>query len=309
MQRRVVAKWRPALALVLGGTLAAVFFLPLIGVGYFRFAGSVLGWAETSWMIGWMALIATILLGYLLWRLVLSPVKQLTQYARAVARGATPPTSPDHFGTPEFSQLGGAVLQMSQTLQGRADVLRSYADHVTHELKSPLSVVSGAAELLAEPNLSDTDRAALVARISDASIRMADLLSAQRALAAAQDPMPAGTCILSDVVASCEVATDGTVPINPDVMRIVIGHLAGNARAHGAVKITLTHQGDSILIADNGPGISAGNKDRIFDPFFTTRRESGGTGMGLPIVRRMLAAQGAQIDLIDGPGAQFEIRF
>ena len=58
MSRRVIRKWRPPLAFVLGGTLAAVFFLPLIGIGYFRIAGGVLGWAETSWMIGWMAFAA-----------------------------------------------------------------------------------------------------------------------------------------------------------------------------------------------------------------------------------------------------------
>ncbi len=74
MSRRVIRKWRPPLALVLGGTLAAVFFLPLVGIGYFRVAGGVLGWAETAWMIGWMALVATTILGVLLWRLVLHPV-------------------------------------------------------------------------------------------------------------------------------------------------------------------------------------------------------------------------------------------
>ena len=68
---------------------------------------------------------------------------------------------------------------MAETLQGRADVLRSYADHVTHELKSPLSVISGAAELLSDPELPVVDRAALVARVLEASARMAALLAAR----------------------------------------------------------------------------------------------------------------------------------
>lgn len=81
MRRRVIAKWRPALGLALGGTLVAVFVLPLLGVGYFRVAGGVLGWAEASWMIGWMAFFAATILGVLLWRLVLRPVQNLTRYA------------------------------------------------------------------------------------------------------------------------------------------------------------------------------------------------------------------------------------
>ena len=308
MSRRVIVKWRPPLWFVIAGTLAAVFMLPLLGIAYFRVAGGVLGWAETSWLIGLMAFLVTAILGFLLWRLVLRPVEALTTYAKGVAEGGAA-DAPLHFGTPEISQLGAAVGRMHTVLQARTDTLRSYADHVTHELKSPLSVISGAAELLADPQLPPTDRAALVERVSEASVRMAALLEAQRALAAAQDPMPAGTCLLSDVAQGVTVDVDGPVPINAAAMRLVIGHLASNARAHGAGRVTMVHQGDNVLFYDDGSGISLGNRDRIFDPFFTTRREAGGTGMGLPIVRRMLAAQGARIALTDGPGAHFVISF
>ena len=61
--------------------------------------------------------------------------------------------------------------------------------------------------------------------------------------------------------------------------------------------------------SDDGEGISPGNRARIFEPFFTTRREAGGTGMGLQIVRSMLAAHGGSIALKDSAaGAAFEIR-
>lgn len=307
MPRRVIAKWRPPLALVLGGTLAAVFFLPMIGIAYFRVAGGVLGWAETAWMIGWMAFVATVVLGFLLWRLVLRPVRALTAYAEAHDDAV----APTHFGTPEFSVLGQAVLDMTATLNGRAAVLRSYADHVTHELKSPLTVVRGAAELLGDPRLAAADRELLLSGIRDATDRMEALLDSQRALARAQEPMPTGDCRLSEVLEEHDVTlvADGIVPVSREVMALVATHLIGNARAHGAKLVRFDLKGDKLIISDDGPGISPGNRDRVFDPFFTTRRETGGTGMGLPIVQRMLRAQGAEIMLLDQPGAVFEIRF
>lgn len=308
MSRRVARKWRPPLAFVLGGTLAAVFCLPLIGIAYFRVAGGVLGWAETSWMIAWMAFVATVILGYFLWRLVLLPVRALTVYAQTGGEADTP----THFGTPEFSELGEAVLGMTATLRGREAVLRSYADHVTHELKSPLTVLRGAAELLDDPNLPAQDRTKMLANIKDAANRMEALLDGQRALAQAQEPMPAGECHLSLVLADFDQVAwpvDGMVPLPAAAMELVATHLVGNALLHGASKVTFDLQNNKLIVSDDGPGISDGNKDRIFDPFFTTRRSDGGTGMGLPIVRRMLNAQGAEITLVSGPGAVFEITF
>ncbi|WP_400083607.1 sensor histidine kinase [Yoonia sp. R78084] len=308
MPRRVIRKWRPPLALVLGGTLAAVFFLPLIGIGYFRVAGGVLGWGETSWMIGLMAFVATVILGVLLWRLVLQPVRALTAYARN--EGAS--DAPTHFGTPEFSQLGEAVLEMTAVLRGRETVLRSYADHVTHELKSPLTVIQGAAELLEDPDLEAADRVQLLRGIRENTARMEALLDGQRALARAQDVIAPGECLLSDVVGDigpAVVLTDGLVPLPRDVMDVVARHLVGNALAHGAKTISFDYQVTHIVVQDDGAGISAGNRDRIFDPFFTTRRDAGGTGMGLPIVRQMLETQGASIRLLDAPGAVFRISF
>ena len=63
-----------------------------------------------------------------------------------------------------------------------------------------------------------------------------------------------------------------------------------------------------VTISDNGEGVSPSNRSQIFDSFFTTRREAGGTGMGLAIVRAMLDAHGGAIRLIDSEaGTAFEL--
>lgn len=306
MSRRIIRKWRPPLALVLGGTLAVVFALPLIGIGYFRVAGGILGWAETVWMIAAMALVATVVLGALLWRLVLRPVRTLTTFAQS--EGATDP--PIHFGTPEFSQLGHSVLTMTEALRGREAVLRSYADHVTHEFKSPLSAIRGAAELLESNTLSAADRHKLFKNINAATSRMDDLLDQQRIFAQAHEPHEDGSCLLSDVASAIPhtyVEADGSVPVSAELLQIVLEHLVSNAMTNGATQVRLRIVDEALVVADDGRGISAANRERIFAPFFTTNRDGGGTGMGLAIVRRLLAAHGARIQLSNTATTQFVI--
>ena len=63
------------------------------------------------------------------------------------------------------------------------------------------------------------------------------------------------------------------------------------------------------VVADDGKGISKGDRARIFQPFFTGNRERGGTGLGLPIARSLLAATGGTIELeAGGKGAAFVLR-
>ncbi|MEP1537906.1 MAG: HAMP domain-containing sensor histidine kinase [Paracoccaceae bacterium] len=304
-------KWRPPLALVIGGTLAALLSVPLVGIGYFRLEGNILGWGETTWLLGWIVFAATSVLAFLLWRLVLRPIWSLTHYARARLHGedAIPPT---HFGTPELHALGTAVTEMSAALQARANSLRAYADHVTHELKSPLTSLRGSAEMLQTTDDANT-RATLIDNINRASLRMEQLLEHLQAHAKASQSAGQGTCQLSDVAKNlnkCVVEIDGQIPLAEQDISTVLQHLHQNALAHGATSLSLTVEPGVLLVADNGTGIAAGDRDRVFDPFFTTRRDTGGTGMGLNIVQTLLQARGARIALKDVPaGTCFQITF
>ena len=238
--RGIVSKWRPPLALVIGGTLAAVLSLPIIGIVYLRLAGDILGWAETAWLIGWMAVIATAVLGFLLWRLVLRPIYALTRYARAMKAGGDT-TAPDHFGTPELSALGASVMAMGDSLHNRAEGMRAYANHVTHELKSPLTAIVGAAELLHDsPGPKDT--VALAETISGASARMQVLLDDLARHAQASEPAGFGRSTLSDALAALEmpvpvtIAQDAALPLIAEDVRTVLTQLVRNAAEHGATE-------------------------------------------------------------------------
>ncbi len=320
MSRRISQKWRPSLALILGLTVAAVLALPIAGILASRIVGSRIGFFEAQLIFGAIIVLLAGLMGWVLWRILYGPIRALSARAEGIKRGTEDALEPmEHYGTQEMHALGQSMLDMGRVLQGREAVLRSYADHATHELKSPLTVVRGAAELLAEGGLSPEDQTRMIARIESAAGRMAKLLDAQRALARAQEPLGEGVAQISDALASLRpehkeleirLVSDGNLPLPVEQLRLVLGHLLGNAAAHGATQVTFRATSRTLEVADNGPGVSDGNRSRVFDPFFTTRREAGGTGMGLAIVRRMLEAHGGQIALAsEGPGARFVITF
>ena len=320
MSRRISDKWRPSLALILGATVAAMLALPVVGILGSRAIGREIGYLQAQFLFGALILIASVGLGWVLWRILYGPIRALSRRADAIKRGAEGALEPlQHYGTQEMQMLGQSMLDMGRVLQGREAVLRSYADHATHELKSPLTVVRGAAELLAEGGLSEEDQARLIGRIETAASRMAALLDAQRALARAQEPLGQGKAPLGHVVeglrrehAGLTIRCEGDVvlPLPVEQLQLVLGHLFGNAAVHGAGAVTVLARPDGFDVADDGPGVSPGNRGRVFDPFFTTRREAGGTGMGLAIVRRMLEAHGGEIALGESEtGARVEIRF
>lgn len=310
MQRGITAKWRPSLALVLACTLAVILCLPLAGILVIRELYEVIGYRESVGLVAIGVLVVAIYVGWVLWRILLRPISALVDAVDVMRAGKDTAPLP-HYGTSEMRALGQAMLDMGAALEGRATVLRTYADHVTHELKSPLTVVGGAAELLEDPSLPAGERTKLITKISKAADRMTQLLDAQRALAHAQEPMPTGVCTLYDLDLpdGVNITSDAQIPLSKEVLQLVLGHLIGNAFRHGAQTVTLNGAPDMLVISDDGAGISDGNRARIFDPFFTTCRNEGGTGMGLPIVERMLAVQGARIILRDTPGAVFEISF
>ncbi|MBD3665759.1 ATP-binding protein [Sulfitobacter aestuariivivens] len=314
MSQQVRRKWRPPLALIIIGAMAGIVALPVIGIAYFRLAGNILSSRETVLVLLGLAIVAAAILGYLLWRLVLRPVTALTRHARAMKAGRVGAPPPAQFGTPEFSDLGQSVIDMGETLHNRAAGVRAYADHVTHELKSPLTAITGASELL-QGAVDDADRAALADTIKVAAQRMETLLSDLRDHAAAGGARKEGHAMLGNVAGTLTgieafVVRDGRVPMPAEDLHAVLVQLAQNATGHGATRLDLEWDAPVLRVADDGTGVAQGNQARIFDPFFTTTRTDGGTGMGLSIVRAMVEAHGGKIVFVQGDGgARFDITF
>jgi two-component system OmpR family sensor kinase len=325
MPRRVTAKWRPPLILVLGGALVAVLALPLLGLIAVGLLEGRLGYGRASVVVALAVCAATLLLAFLLWRLLYGPITALAARARAVAAGPGEPAGAlAHYGTAEMGELGQSFLEMTSSLRNREAAIRSFTDHAAHELKAPLTGIRGAAELLASGDGLRAEDRRLAETILAAAERMERELAALRCAASAREPAHHGLCRLDDLLpalqedfAGLELAVAGGslgLPLGAEGMRLVLTQLLRNAHEHGAERVALaaalSAEGPVLTVRDDGAGISEGNRERVFDPFFTTRRDSGGTGMGLAIVAGLLRAHGGTIRLLPGPGgAAFEIAF
>ncbi|NIX76353.1 sensor histidine kinase [Microvirga terricola] len=274
---------------------------------------------------------ATLVIGFIFSRTITRPIHALVARAVEMGRGRREALEPlAHHGTREIALLSQSFIDMTERLHERSDYIRTFAAHVSHELKTPLTSIQGAAELLrddaaaAPGSMTGPERLRFLDNIIADTTRLAAMLHRLRELARADNPEIRGNTLLSTSVADLKSAfanldirvegsLDSSVAISAENLSIVLSHLADNSIRHRARALTVSGRSaghDVIMtLCDDGEGISPANRDRIFDAFFTTRRESGGTGMGLGIVQAMLRAHGGLIRLLaSDKGAVFEIR-
>lgn len=281
--------------------------------------------------VGLLLLLLVALLAALASRLITQPLDAVVRAARQVAAGGRavlPPVPP--VAAREAAELSEAIGRMTATLEGRAAYVRGLAAHVSHEFKTPLAALRGAAELLAEhgESMSAVERARFAATIEGGVERLDRLVRGLLELARADmaDARAGGSAALRPLAEAAaarfpalRVAVSGAAEaaIAPDAVATVLDSLLGNVLAHAGagasvlISITPDAAGGAVLLrlADDGPGLSAANAARAFDPFFTTARASGGTGLGLAIARGLVEGAGGSIVLEPSArGAAFCIR-
>ena len=310
---------------VLDGRVAAVLYASRTPSNVFRHLYEEKGKVAAA---GLSVAVLTLLIGLAFHRTITRPVKELIARTDAIGKGDRTALRPlDHHGTAEFAMLSQSFLDMAGALANRSDFVATFAAHVSHELKSPLTSIEGAAELLREDvdtgAMTDAERRRFLDNIAADAKRLTTITNRLRELARAEAPPTGGRTsvgqaieALRSVVSGLSIEAGGElmapVGISLENLRIVLAHLADNALQHGAARFAIyVSREDGALrldIRDDGPGISPNNRAQVFDSFFTTRRDSGGTGMGLAIVQTMLTAHGGAITLVESEqGARFAV--
>ncbi len=260
--------------------------------------------------------LSTSLIGFVFWRFVTRPIHALIRRIDGTQGGGAVQMEQAHYGTREIETLGASFHSLTQRLHRQQEALRTYTAHVSHEMKSPLTAIKGAAELLEDAQMTPDQRARFVGNILRDSARMEALLASMRDFSAVDQRMLRGVSRVAEVIDALGILPgevtppDAQVPLPPEVLSIVLRHLLENAAEHGATGVRIDVEAQFMRFANNGSGISAGNRARIFEPFFTNRREEGGTGMGLNITRSIIEAAGGTIELEPSEeGAAFMIQF
>ena len=195
---------------------------------------------------------------------------------------------------------------------------------IAHEVRNPLAVIVNAVAGLRRSFISDEDRSMLLRIVEEEAGRLnrlvTDLLRFARPVSVKRTPVAllelANRCRLNagesfDVRVSIEDDPDvQTVDVDPNLFRIVFDNLVSNAcqsmGTSGVVEIKIGRGGIGeepavrIEIKDSGHGMEPQVLERALDPFFTTR--PSGTGLGLPIVHRIVEAHGGEIVLDSDEG-------
>jgi signal transduction histidine kinase len=222
---------------------------------------------------------------------------------------------------------GGVVTVLDLTMLRRLEaVRRDFVANVSHELKTPLTAVSGYAETLLDESIPVEQRRRFVETIRDNAMRMQrivdDLLDLSRIESGGWRPNVALVDVagmVTDVFTAVQpaaaakslalvsnVAPDAThVRVDPTAFRQILTNLVENAVRYtreGSVTLRTRRapEGVWVEVSDTGIGIATEHLPRIFERFYRVdagrSRADGGTGLGLAIVRHLVDAHGGRID-------------
>lgn len=281
------------------------------------------------------------ILGALWTYALLSPIGGLTNLARMVSKGER--TFVPETGKAEIRSLSRAIENMRCELEGKHYV-ENYVQALTHELKSPLAAIRGAAELIDE-NMPPEKRDRFLGNILAETSRSEDLVRRLVQLAALESQTGLAKTesldlaeLVSEEIAECKnrleakgvsinaTGLESAVEIEGDslMLQIAVRNLLSNAidfspENEGAkIDISLAmRKGEKVLtVSDEGPGIPDYATEKIFERFYSLKHNATkdgrkGSGLGLCFVKEAAELHGGSIDVKnrdEGTGAEATLR-
>jgi len=258
------------------------------------------------------------------------PIKRLTRYADQVGAGKR--ASFPALDQSEIGEMGQAFERMREALEGKKYV-EEYVHTLTHEIKSPLSAIRGAAELL-EEKMDPERRERFLANIRNEANRIQDIVDRMLELSVLENRKDLDkrervsfSALLNTVIESKHAMLEKEhieVVIHTPNEEFVIGdafllhqavaNLIQNAidfsPPHSCIELSVLTIGDRLrlVVRDFGPGVPEYAKAKVFDKFYSLQRPGSGkksTGLGLNFVKEVATLHGGTIEIANCPDGGF----
>lgn len=290
---------------------------------------------RSLWWAGLGGGVAALLLGALLVRQITGPLRRLSVAARRVAQGDLSQRVP----TPtrdEIGELAQSFNSMAEALAQQEEARRHLMADIAHELRTPLTVIQASLEGMQDGVMEATPER--LASLHEETLLLARLINDLRDLALAEVGQlrvePARVDLHTLLERTIEKwqpqamrrgvhldldARDGIGPTMADAQRLeqVVSNLIDNALRHtpagGRITVSAGPGGEPgtavVAVADTGSGIPPEEQPRVFDRFYRggPTHSRSGSGIGLAVVRELVARQGGRVwvDSQPGQGSRF----
>jgi signal transduction histidine kinase len=276
-------------------------------------------WPFEMFVAAVVAILVTSLGAALVARRVVQPLSELTTAAAAVAGGS---------GTPHVNEEGpvdvrnaaiafnAMAAKVTRTLESQRHLLSA----VGHDLRTPLTAMRINLEFIEDDDL----REGLMRNLEELQVLTEQVLSAAKGAGGEQPRQVDLSALVESLCTDLDElgepvswASHEPAPIRcrPNEIKRAVRNLVENAVAYGRradVRITDTGDGYEVLVEDEGPGIPENDRQRVFEPF--VRLESsrngatGGTGLGLTLVKAIAEGHGGAVQLENRPGGGLRAR-
>lgn len=258
-------------------------------------------------------------------RRTLAPLSELSKGAKSIADGAydrrVSVKTHDEVGTlaDDFNSMAEAVERHTRELEESEERKTLFMGNLTHELKTPLTAISGYAQTMRTVDLSTDDRNEALTYIYEESKRLdrlakkiMRLLELDRDTEIAMEEIPLKD-LFDAAVRTCTVsakdkditlnigACHGTIRGDFDLMCDVLINLIDNAlkASPKGSSVSVYAEGDAIVVQDFGCGIPESEIAKITEPFYmvdkSRSRKSGGAGLGLALTKLILTHHGMEM--------------
>ena len=306
-------------------------------------ATSVLDFLENTFQLFFITAVAVLLISLVICSItvqrMVDPLKGMCAFAHKFAHGEVDTRITEYTNRKdEIGELAIAFNAMADSLAQAEQKRSEFVANVSHELKTPLTSISGYAEIIREGMVKSEDVGRFAGKIYEEAQRLITLVEDILNLSHLDEGAPGQERRQGiDLYALCERAVASlaeaarqrgiAISLTGSRQRVdgaekllaeIIFNLCDNAikynQENGHVAVSVTREGDRVVLTvqDTGIGIPPGETDRVFERFYRVdkshSKEIGGTGLGLSIVKHAAAYHDAKIQLDSQLGRGTRVR-